>query len=32
MSEWCSRCWGVGEQFPGVICQICKGCGEVKVG
>jgi hypothetical protein len=31
-SEWCPRCWGVGEQFPMVVCQMCKGCGEVEVG
>ena len=26
---WCARCWGVGEQFPMVICRVCDGTGEV---
>lgn len=30
-SAWCPRCWGVGEQFPMVICEACKGRGEIEV-
>lgn len=25
--EDCEQCWGVGEQFPLVICTLCKGTG-----
>lgn len=28
MNEWCDRCAGVGEQFPMVVCRLCKGTGE----
>ena len=27
--DWCPRCWGVGEQFPAVICERCGGTGVV---
>lgn len=31
MSELCSRCFGVGEQFPMVVCRLCNGSGVEEV-
>lgn len=29
--EWCANCSGIGEQFPMVICTVCKGTGVNRV-